>query len=263
MGLNPLIGPNDDRLGPRFPDMIEPYDRGLQDLALEVALEANIVAHRGVYVAVVGPNLETRAEYRFLRGIGADVVGMSTVPEVLVAVHAGLKVLGLLDRHRHVPARRLAAGQDRGDHRRGQRGRGQAADDRPRRAGAVDALNPGPIPCSQVSDLTSRSHPPTCSGWKPDLIDPEFFLRCRPTTKPYKETLNLPVDPVRHEGEPDGPRAADPGPLARAGPLRPDPPRPGPAGRARSCTTARRTPTARSTWAPCSTRCSRTSSSGR
>jgi purine-nucleoside phosphorylase len=94
MGLNPLIGPNDDRLGPRFPDMIEPYDRGLQSLALEVALGSNIVARRGVYVAVVGPNLETRAEYRFLRGIGADVVGMSTVPEVLVAVHSGLKVLG-------------------------------------------------------------------------------------------------------------------------------------------------------------------------
>ncbi len=94
MGLNPLIGPNDDRLGPRFPDLIEPYDRALQDLALGVALRANIVVRRGVYVAVVGPNLETRAEYRFLRGIGADVVGMSTVPEVLVAVHAGLKVLG-------------------------------------------------------------------------------------------------------------------------------------------------------------------------
>jgi purine-nucleoside phosphorylase len=94
MALNPLIGPNDDRLGPRFPDLIEPYDRRLQDLALEVALDENIVAHRGVYVAVVGPNLETRAEYRFLRGMGADVVGMSTVPEVLVAAHAGLKVLG-------------------------------------------------------------------------------------------------------------------------------------------------------------------------
>ncbi len=94
LGLNPLIGPNDDRLGVRFPDMIEPYDRSLQDLALRSALEANIVAHRGVYVAVTGPNLETRAEYRFLRGIGADAVGMSTVPEVLVAVHAGLKVLG-------------------------------------------------------------------------------------------------------------------------------------------------------------------------
>jgi purine-nucleoside phosphorylase len=94
MGLNPLIGPNDERLGPRFPDLIEPYDREIQDLALKVALELNIVAHRGVYVAVVGPNLETRAEYRFLRGIGADVVGMSTVPEVLVAVHSGMKVLG-------------------------------------------------------------------------------------------------------------------------------------------------------------------------
>jgi len=94
MGVNPLIGPNDDRLGPRFPDMIAPYDRGLQNLALRVALEANVVAHRGVYVGVTGPNLETRAEYRFLRAIGADVVGMSTVPEVLVAVHAGLRVLG-------------------------------------------------------------------------------------------------------------------------------------------------------------------------
>lgn len=94
MGVNPLIGPNDDRLGPRFPDLIEPYDRTLQALALEAALEAGIVAHRGVYVGVTGPNLETRAEYRFLRALGADVVGMSTVPEVLVAVHAGLKVLG-------------------------------------------------------------------------------------------------------------------------------------------------------------------------
>jgi purine-nucleoside phosphorylase len=94
LGVNPLIGPNDERLGPRFPDMIEPYDRALQNLALRVALEENIVAHRGVYVAVTGPNLETRAEYRFLRAIGADVVGMSTIPEVLVAVHAGLKVLG-------------------------------------------------------------------------------------------------------------------------------------------------------------------------
>jgi purine-nucleoside phosphorylase len=94
MGVNPLIGPNDERLGHRFPDMVAPYDRELQNLALQVALEENIVAHRGVYVAVTGPNLETRAEYRFLRCIGADVVGMSTVPEVLVAVHAGMKVLG-------------------------------------------------------------------------------------------------------------------------------------------------------------------------
>ena len=94
MGVNPLVGPNDERLGTRFPDLIEPYDKGLQQIALQTALEANIVAHRGVYVGVTGPNLETRAEYRFLRRIGADVVGMSTVPEVLVAVHAGLKVLG-------------------------------------------------------------------------------------------------------------------------------------------------------------------------
>jgi purine-nucleoside phosphorylase len=94
LGHNPLIGPNDDRLGVRFPDMIEPYDRGLQKLALRAALEENIVAHRGVFTAVTGPNLETRAEYRFLRAIGADVVGMSTIPEVIVAVHAGLRVLG-------------------------------------------------------------------------------------------------------------------------------------------------------------------------
>lgn len=94
MGQNPLIGPNDDRLGPRFPDLIEPYARDLQNLAIKVALEQNIIAHRGVYVAVVGPNLETRTEYRFLRGIGADVVGMSTIPEVLVAVHSGMKVIG-------------------------------------------------------------------------------------------------------------------------------------------------------------------------
>jgi len=95
LGFNPLVGINDDRLGPRFPDMCEPYDRKLIDLALEVARKENFAAHKGVYVAVLGPNLETRAEYRFLRGIGADVVGMSTVPEVLVAVHCGMKVLGL------------------------------------------------------------------------------------------------------------------------------------------------------------------------
>jgi len=92
---NPLIGVNDDRLGPRFPDMCRPYDPALIDLALEIARKENFVAHKGVYVAVTGPNLETRAEYRFLRTIGADVVGMSTVPEVLVAVHSQMRVLGL------------------------------------------------------------------------------------------------------------------------------------------------------------------------
>lgn len=95
MGDNPLIGINDDRLGPRFPDMSEPYDLKLVDEALAIARREDIVAHKGVFVAVAGPNLETRAEYRFLRAIGADVVGMSTVPEVIVAVHCGLKTVGL------------------------------------------------------------------------------------------------------------------------------------------------------------------------
>ncbi len=94
MGDNPLIGINDDRLGPRFPDMCEPYCQKLVDRALAVARKENIVAHKGVFVAVAGPNLETRAEYRFLRMIGADVVGMSTVPEVIVAVHAGMRCVG-------------------------------------------------------------------------------------------------------------------------------------------------------------------------
>lgn len=95
MGDNPLIGVNDDRLGPRFPDMCEPYDFELIDVGLAVARREDFVAHRGVAVAVAGPNLETRAEYRFLRLIGADVVGMSTVPEVIVAVHAGMRVFGV------------------------------------------------------------------------------------------------------------------------------------------------------------------------
>ena len=95
LGDNPLTGPNDDRLGPRFPDMSDAYDAQLRALAREVALARGIELREGVYVAVSGPNLETRAEYRFLRAIGADVVGMSTVPEVIVAVHAGMRVLGL------------------------------------------------------------------------------------------------------------------------------------------------------------------------
>ncbi|MFO0864046.1 MAG: purine-nucleoside phosphorylase [Gemmataceae bacterium] len=95
LGDNPLIGKNDDRLGVRFPDMSEPYDRKLLALGMRIVLEEKIVWHKGVFVAAAGPNLETRAEYRFLRNIGTDVVGMSTVPETIVGVHGKMRVMGI------------------------------------------------------------------------------------------------------------------------------------------------------------------------
>ncbi|HKF52047.1 MAG TPA: purine-nucleoside phosphorylase [Candidatus Acidoferrales bacterium] len=95
MGANPLTGPNDDRLGPRFPDMTEAYSKSFRDIALEEAHRLNIEVHEGIYAAVPGPSYETPAEIRYLRTIGADVVGMSTVPEVIAARHTSMRVLGI------------------------------------------------------------------------------------------------------------------------------------------------------------------------
>ncbi|MEL7220591.1 MAG: purine-nucleoside phosphorylase, partial [Bacteroidota bacterium] len=93
MAANPLRGHNDERLGPRFPDMLRTYDRNLNAQALQLAKEQGIRAHEGVYLGLQGPNLETPAEYQFFHHIGADVIGMSTVPEVLVAKHMSLPIL--------------------------------------------------------------------------------------------------------------------------------------------------------------------------
>lgn len=95
MGVNPLIGPNLDKLGPRFPDMYEPYSKRLAGLTLTAAKEVKVPVSQGVYIGVTGPCLETRAEYRMMRNFGADLVGMSTVPEVIVGVHMGMEILGL------------------------------------------------------------------------------------------------------------------------------------------------------------------------
>ncbi len=145
MGDNPLVGVNDDRLGPRFPDMSAPYDRELIEVGLGIARKEDFVAHKGVMVAVTGPCLETRAEYRFLRMIGADVVGMSTVPEVIVAVHCGLRTFGVSIVTDMCLPDALEEAERRQDHRHRQR-RGaeahQAGPGHPGTRRGVEPMNP-------------------------------------------------------------------------------------------------------------------------
>ena len=135
LGDNPLIGPNDDRLGDRFPDMCNCYDRRLLELGREIALEEQIVCHQGVFVAVSGPNLETRAEYRFLRAIGADVVGMSTVPRSDCRRSRQDACAGNLSDYGSVFARCPGTCQPAGNHRNRERSREETASTRPSRIG--------------------------------------------------------------------------------------------------------------------------------
>jgi purine-nucleoside phosphorylase len=137
MGDNPLIGPNDETLGRAFPDMSQPYDRALLALAEDVALEEKLKVQKGVFVAVAGPNLETAAEYRFLRGIGADVVGMSLIPRTWSPCtgHARARVRR---RHRPLPGRCPRAGGHPEDPRGGGAGRAAARSPRHARGGASE-----------------------------------------------------------------------------------------------------------------------------
>ncbi len=95
MGANPLIGENDDRIGPRFPEMSEAYNLSMQKIAFQCAEQQGLHLQKGVYVGLAGPNLETQAEYRMFHLLGADAVGMSTVPETIAACHCGIKVFAV------------------------------------------------------------------------------------------------------------------------------------------------------------------------
>ncbi len=158
MGDNPLIGINDDRLGPRFPDMCEPYDQQWIDRTIKKSPGTQgFGIHKGVFVAVAGPNLETRAEYRFLRMIGADVVGMSTVPETIVAVHCGLKTIGLSVITDMCLPDALQAGQCGRNHRHRQRSGTATTNHRPRHRGRSRS---NPHRLKFVAELGRACHDP-------------------------------------------------------------------------------------------------------